>query len=124
MKTPMLAAITAALTLLAVTSFCAEQKASQAGMIDFAGSILPNVLEVYKAITKLEMITDSRVKTLHTPITLKTERPVSKEEGTKLIEKAVLEQAGIVITHLDDKRVSVTFNDALPINGADKHSKK
>ena len=33
----------------------------------------------------------------------------------KLIEKAMLEQAGIVITHLDDKRASVTCNDALPI---------
>lgn len=36
------------------------------------------------------------------------------------MEDALIKQAGIVITHLDDKSVSVTYNDALPITGS-KH---
>jgi hypothetical protein len=39
----------------------------------------------------------------------------SRAEALKFMEKTLLEQAGIVITHLDNKQLSVTYNDALPI---------
>jgi len=39
----------------------------------------------------------------------------TKAEALKLMEKALIEQGGVVITRLDDKRASVTYNDALPI---------
>ena len=41
--------------------------------------------------------------------------PLLKEEVVKRFREAFLEQAGIVITPLDDKRESVTYNDALPL---------
>jgi hypothetical protein len=49
---------------------------------------------------------------MHGP-TSKNEIP--KSELMKSIERDLIEQAGIVITRLDDKRASVTYNDALPI---------
>jgi hypothetical protein len=38
----------------------------------------------------------------------------------KLIEKALVDQAGVVITQLDGQRASVTYNDALAITPAKK----
>jgi AICAR transformylase/IMP cyclohydrolase PurH len=63
----------------------------------------------------LEFVIDSRVKTVSSPITLRIVGLRTKEEVMKLMREALVKQAGIVITQLDDKRESVTFNDALPI---------
>ena len=63
----------------------------------------------------LEFVVDSHAKRVTSPVTFKTITPLKKEDALKLIQSALLKQAGIVITPLDDKRVSVTFNDALPI---------
>jgi ACT domain-containing protein len=115
--------ITIATLPLIPSSFGAEQEALPPGMTDFSGCIVPNVLQIYKLLTNLEMITDSRVKTIHALITLKTERPMTKEQASKLIEKALLEQTGIVITRLDHKRASVTYNDALPIHVVEENHK-
>jgi hypothetical protein len=40
---------------------------------------------------------------------------VSREVVQQMIKQALLKQAGIVITRLDDKRVSVTYNDKLEL---------
>ena len=125
MKTLMLILLITISTLrLIPSSFGAEQEPLPPGMIDFSGATVPQVLDIYKVMTSLEMITDSRVKTIRSTITLKTERPLTKEQATRLFEKALLEQAAIVITHLDDKRASVTYNDALPIHAVEKSHKK
>ncbi len=73
------------------------------------------VLTIYKQMSGLEFVVDSHVKRVTSPVTFKTTTPLAKTEALKLIQTALLTQAGIVITPLDDKRVSVTFNDALPI---------
>jgi hypothetical protein len=85
------------------------------GMIHFRGAAVPQVLAVYKTLVKMELITDSRVQKLRTPITMKNEDPVSEGQAATLIEVALLDQAGVVLTHLDGRKVSVTYNDALPI---------
>jgi type II secretory pathway component GspD/PulD (secretin) len=73
------------------------------------------VLTIYKQMSGLELVVDSRAKHVTSPVTFKTTTPLKKEDALKLIQSALLKQAGIVITPLDDKRASVTFNDALPI---------
>jgi len=75
------------------------------------------VLVIYQAISQLDLIIDSRAKEVHPRIIyhVKFEKAFTKSEALKLMEKTLLEEAGIVITHLDDQRASVTYNDALPI---------
>jgi hypothetical protein len=84
--------------------------------LDIKKSDPSQVLRIYKGISGLELIIDSRVKTLPASITLSSSVPLIKDESLKLIESALVKQAGILITRLDAKRASVTYNDALPIN--------
>ena len=61
------------------------------------------------------------MKGLHPAITFHSYSGISKADALKFIEKALVEQAAVVVTQLDDKRVSVTFNDALlPLKPAKK----
>jgi hypothetical protein len=89
------------------------------GRIDFTDAEPPQVLEVYRALVGGELVTDSRVRTVHRHITLQAKAD-APAQGAKLLEKALLEQAGVVITRIDGKRVSVTYNDALPITQVGK----
>ena len=87
--------------------------------IDFKAVDTQQALDFYKNLSGLELVTDSHVRFVHKPIALQASSP-SRSEIMKLVEKALNEQAGIVILRLDDKRASVTYNDALPITQA-KH---
>ena len=93
------------------------------GPIDFTNAEVPQVLQIYRALVGVELVTDSRVRTVHYHITLQAKAD-APAQGAKLLEKALLEQAGVVITRIDDKRVSVTYNDALPITQTEKAPKK
>jgi hypothetical protein len=77
-------------------------------------------LQLYKVMFGVELLIDSRAAQVKTPIVwpVKVSEGFTEDEARKLMEKTLLEQSGIVITHLDDKRVSVTYNDALPIKKA------
>jgi hypothetical protein len=77
------------------------------------------MLAGYKRVTGFELVVDPRVTNVTLRITFEVEAN-GKAEYRKLMEKVLLEQAGIVITQLDDKRVSVTHNDALPITPSKK----
>ena len=72
------------------------------------------VLSLYARVSGLELITSSRVTNLVTSITLLPAWGDDSPELLKIIETALLQQAGVVLTKLDEKRVSVTYNDALP----------
>ena len=89
------------------------------GPIDFTNAEVPQVLQIYRALVGVELVTDSRVRTVHYHITLQAKAD-APAQGAKLLEKALLEQAGVVITRIDDKRVSVAYNDALPITQTHK----
>jgi hypothetical protein len=75
------------------------------------------VLPLYHDISGLELVVASNVKHVYADITVDHphDKALKKDEAMKLIETALIQQAGIVITRLDDKRVSVTYNDALKI---------
>jgi hypothetical protein len=103
------------LGLLVWSCFCAPAaELLPPGTIDFTGATVLQVLELYKLATGVSLVSDSRVRTVQHEITLQA-KGKANDEAAKLLEKALLEQAGIVITHLDGKRASVTYNDALPI---------
>lgn len=83
------------------------------GMISFKNVPVTQILPIYKSLSGLELVIDSRVKRVSSLVTVAASNPLSKADAEKLIEKALLDQAAIVITRLDDKRASVTYNDAL-----------
>ena len=77
-------------------------------------NVQPNeVLDIYKAATKQELVIASDVRRATHGITLQFSG--SPEAVPVLIEQALLKQTGIVITRLDDKRASVTYNDKLEL---------
>jgi hypothetical protein len=104
--------------LMGFASFAAEPT-NPSGTIEFPSLGVIPALKVYKDLTGAELITDSRVNTVPHHITLLA-RDIPKDKAVKLLEKALLEQAGIVTTRLDDRRISVTYNDALPIHDVAK----
>ena len=86
------------------------------GSILWKNLAVTKAVETYKDLAHVELVSDSRVKSVDHRIDLSLS-DISTSEASKAIEKALLEQAGIVITHLDSNRVSVTYNDSLPISG-------
>ena len=119
MKTSLL--LVFGLLLTGLASRAAEVGAAT-GSIHFTNAEVSQVLPFYRSMTGLELVVDSRVKTVHYTVTLEA-KAAGKEAGAKLIEKALVNQAGIVITRLDDKRASVTYNDGLPLTPAKKASR-
>jgi len=111
MKTSLLISL---ILLLASISAHSAEAGGAPGSIRFSKAEVSQVLPIYRAMAGRELVVDSRVKTVRHTITLEAQA-AGKEEGAKLIEKALLNQAGVVITRLDGKRASVTYNDALPI---------
>ena len=97
---------------------CAVRADEPKRTLNFINAPLEKILPVYHELSGLELIEASDVKKLHTLVTIRTAEGVSKSVMIRLIEQALLQQAGVVISHLDEKRVSVTYNDALPIIAA------
>ena len=107
-----------------LTSYCllgADGGFGPPGTIHFDDSQptidVQGILQIYKPMSGLELVIDSRAAQIHTRYLshVKITDQFTRTEALKLIEKNLLEDAGIVITHIDNKRVSVTYNDALPI---------
>jgi hypothetical protein len=93
----------------------ADDSSPVLGAIEFQNVPTPNVLSDYEQMSGLKLVVDSRAKTVTSLISFTNMTSLTKDETLKLIQHALITQAGIVITRLDDKRASVTFNDALPI---------
>ena len=85
------------------------------GNIDFVNVPVAKVLDVYKGLTKSELIIASDVRRSAHGITVHAMGASSRETVRQMLERALLKQAGIVVTPLDDKRVSVTYNDQLKL---------
>ena len=82
--------------------------------INFVHAPVDKVLDIYKESAKGELIIASNVRLANHSITLHA-GGVSPEVVQQMIEQALLKQAGIVITRLDAKRISVTYNDQLEL---------
>ncbi len=82
--------------------------------IHFNGVPVDVTLDTYKASTKLTLVIASDVRLATHLITLDA-TGVSPEVEQQKIEQALLKQAGVVITHLEGGRASVTYNDRLEL---------
>lgn len=86
------------------------------GTFKFVNVDVPKVLETYQAATGLKLVTASNVAQAHGKITLRSKGATTASEAARQMARALLEQAGVVITQLDNGLVSVTYNDALKIS--------
>jgi hypothetical protein len=81
---------------------------------DFNFVLVPvdKVLDVYKRITKSElvMLTDIPQEPRWVTLHIVVPREEVPQTVPKLIEQAVLKQAGVVLTRVDEKQVSVAYN--------------
>ena len=82
--------------------------------INMTAMPLDQLLSLYQRMSGWQLIQSTQAREHLGNVTLRAKN-LSKSEALRLIEKALVDQTRIVITRLDDKRVSVTFNDALPI---------
>jgi hypothetical protein len=108
----------AVLILCSVPEFRAQDKVEEllpAGAIDMLNAPAWMLLDMYDGISGGVLIVSSDVKKKGWTVTLQLKGPQRKAEALKAIERALLEQNGIVITPLDRNRISVTHNDAWPI---------
>jgi type II secretory pathway component GspD/PulD (secretin) len=109
MKISTILAALICLCLLTGTAASAQPTNKLTTGINFVNAPLDKVLEIYAAMSKKELVIADEVRGAKTGITLQFNG--SPEEVPHLIEQAVLKQAGVVITRLDEKRVSVTYKD-------------
>jgi len=84
------------------------------GTINLVNVPVGDVLETYRSVSKSKLVIASDVRRLTHGITLHA-KAVSPEVARQAIEKALLKQARVVVTRLDDERVSVTYNDQLEL---------
>ena len=80
------------------------------------------MLESFRELSGLELTIASNVTNAsRLPITMEVSqgKRLESAEAVRLMEREMREQAGIIITRLDDKRASVTYNDALPTKPGD-----
>ena len=102
--------------LVTFYSSSADDTNAVTNVIDFESATPSQVLTLYEKMSGLDFVIDSRVKKVSSPIKLRIAGSLTKDEVLKQMREAFLKQAGIVITRLDDKQESVTYNDALPIS--------
>jgi len=87
---------------------------SQTIKLDFRKTPIADLFDVYRAASGLALAIDSRVP-VRLPVTVQTSVGVTKCEAMDILEQALVSQAGVIITRLDEKRASVTFNDQLVV---------
>lgn len=107
------------LLLLAPLAFGGESSkiiSATVSNIKIDGDDVQLVIGAYANFSGFDLIEASDVKQVHVPIWFHSEpgRKYSPADAAKVIQKVLLYQAGIIITPLDDKKASVTYNDRLP----------
>src|SRR5688572_22023939 len=113
MKTLFVIATSLALTLLSFAAGPDLQQTVPANIVNFRSADVRQVLAFYSELAAVELVTSSHVDALHAKITLQPEGRLTAGAIAEAVEKALIDQAGIVITRIDAKRASVTYNDAL-----------
>src|SRR5712691_2992023 len=93
-------------------------RAELGGVFKFVNAEPAALLEAYRAATGLELVVASNVNEAPGKITLVSKGTTSPSEAARLFERALLEQAAVIVTRLDDKQASVTYNDKLKIHTA------
>jgi hypothetical protein len=109
------ATLVVAVGVAALAADDATPKNTEGGYnIHFPGVPVDVVLDTYKTTTKLELVVASDIR-FATHLIILDVKGASADGAQRLMEQALLKQAGVVITRLDNDRVSVTYNDRLEV---------
>jgi hypothetical protein len=104
-------------SILACCFVHAQSGDKMTGTVNLVNVSVSQALDIYKAFSKMELVIETNISwDIHT-ITAKG-TGLSAEAGTHLIQHALLEQAGVVITPLDTNRALVTYDRSLPIKSS------
>jgi hypothetical protein len=95
------------------TNEIAATNLSQYPAIAFSGTPAVMVLHIYRELMDAQIDMQMPPEALNALITLQTEPNIAESEAARLIEDALREQAGIVVTRVDDKNLKVTFDNAV-----------
>jgi len=76
-----------------------------AGVISFGGIDLDEVFKIYGELAQARLDIEEQVKSLPAKIRLTNTTIASREEAIRLLDNALLAQAGIVVTHPETNRV-------------------
>ena len=85
------------------------------GALYFKAMDVVQVLPIYAEMLQKKLVISPLVKKVRNTITLGPVNGLTTAEGLRLIEKALREQAGVVITKIDEKTVLVSYDDSLPV---------
>lgn len=82
--------------------------------VDFTNIDAQTIIALYAKLSGLELITDSHAKAIRAPISVQAYE-LTQSQQISLVVRGLREQAGIVITRLDEKRAAVTYDSASTI---------
>jgi hypothetical protein len=102
--------------LFAAASLLQCLAAESRSVIFYSGAPASRMLESFGELSGLELVMASNlanVSSIPVAVEVSQRNVLERAEALRLIERALLEQAGVIITRLDEKRASVTFNDRL-----------
>ena len=106
--------------LLCICTLSCSRKAENAaagtgkiiGGMNLVGVPVDSALNIYRGATESELVIASNVQLAKHTITLQASN-LHSQDLAPLVEHALLIQAGVILTRLDEKRVSVTYNDRM-----------
>jgi hypothetical protein len=78
-----------------------------AGSIDFINADLSQVLRVYEALAKAELLVEEGVQMPRALITFSNRQDLTRTEALRLFEGALREQAGLIVDHQDAKHIAL-----------------
>lgn len=84
--------------------------------MDFTGAPATMVLNMYREFMGAELDIQLPREALWSQIRLQSKPGMARAETARLIETALREQAGIVVTRIDDKHLKATFDNTVKKN--------
>jgi len=91
----------------------ADTNLNECPPIAFTGAPANTVLQIYQEFMDAQLDIQVPPEALSAPITLQSEAKIGRSETARLIEHALREQAGIVVTRVDAKHLKVTFDNTV-----------
>jgi hypothetical protein len=74
------------------------------GKLNFTNLDLTQVLALYRSMSGLELEMDPRIGLIHAGITITNSANVTMKEAVQQLDQALLDQAGIIVTHTSTNR--------------------
>jgi PBP1b-binding outer membrane lipoprotein LpoB len=85
----------------------AHEEIIPAGAIKFINTDLPTVLAIYQEMSRSSLDIEEQIKQIHPLIRFENTEAMTRSQALGLLEKALHDQAGIIVTHVDTNHISL-----------------